>query len=135
MKKLLLLNVFILSGFLTFSQSNPFKKGDVWIGSYQCYNSELNLKIAIDEVQGEIIRSRFIFLNGDGEYEMIGKFKDNEFTFMGSNWIKNPRNSFVTLGLHGFYLNTPDRLIGNLISKLTYTEGNECTGFYLERKN
>jgi hypothetical protein len=135
MKKLLLLNVFILSGFFTFSQSNPFKKGDVWIGSYQCYNSELNLKIAIDEVQGEIIRSRFIFLNGDGEYEMIGKFKDNEFTFMGSNWIKNPRNSFVTLGLHGFYLNTPDRLVGNLISKLTYTEGNECTGFYLERKN
>jgi hypothetical protein len=135
MKKLLLLNVFILSGFFTFSQSNPFKKGDVWIGSYQCYNSELNLKIAIDEVQGEIIRSRFIFLNGDGEYEMIGKFKDNEFTFMGSNWIKNPRNSFVTLGLHGFYLNTPDRLVGNLISKLTYTEGKECTGFYLERKN
>ena len=134
MKKLLFLNVFILSGFLTFSQSNPFKKGDVWIGSYQCYNSELNLKIAIDEVQGEIIRSRFIFLNGDGEYEMIGKFKDNEFTFMGSNWIKNPRNSFVTLGLHGIYLKTPDRLIGNLISKLTYTEGNECTGFYLERK-
>jgi hypothetical protein len=134
MKKLLFLNVFILYGFLTFSQRNPFKKGDVWIGSYQCYNSELNLEIAIDDVQGEIIRSRFIFLNGDGEYEMIGKFKDNEFTFMGSNWIKNPSDNFVTLGLHCFYLKTPGRLIGNLISKLTYTEGNECTGFYLERK-
>ena len=134
MKNLLILATMLLIYGVSYSQNIPFKKGDKWNGSYQCSNSKIDLEISIDEVQGDIIRSRFIFLGGKGEYEMIGKLKDNEFTFMGTNWIKNPDDNFVTLGLHGFYLNSPDRLIGNLISKLTYTEGNECTGFYLEKK-
>ena len=127
-------SIIITSCSVSYSQNIAFKKGDKWTGSYQCSNSKIDLEIYIDEVQGDIIRSRFILLGGKGEYEMIGKIKDNEFTFMGTNWIKNPGDSFVTLGLHGFYLNSPDRLIGNLISKLTFTEGNECTGFYLEKK-
>jgi hypothetical protein len=134
MKKMFLLFAFIITGFFSYSQKNIFKEGDKWIGSYQCSGDKLNLEIAIDEVQDDIIKSRFIFLNGDGEYEMIGKINDNEFVFMGTNWIKNPNNHYVTLGLHGFYLKTPDRLVGNTLSKLTFTEGNECTGFYLERK-
>lgn len=131
MKHLLVFSLFLFNFLNTNAQT--FKKGDVWTGSYQCSGNKLELKLTIDEVQHDIIRSRFIFLDGLGEYEMIGKYSNNEFTFLGTNWIKNPNNSYVTLGLHGFFLNSPDRLIGNTISKLTYTEGNECTGFYLER--
>ena len=134
MKNLFILATMLFAYGVSYSQNIAFQKGDKWSGSYQCSNTKIDLEISIDEVQGDIIRSRFIFLGGKGEYEMIGKFKDNEFTFMGTNWIKNPGNSFVTVGLHGFYLNAPERLIGNLITKLTFTEGNECTGFYLEKK-
>ena len=129
-------NLFILTFVLfasVYVSGQTFKKGDTWVGSYQCSGNSLEFKLLIDEVQNDIIRSRFVFLNGLGEFEMIGKYSNNEFTFLGTNWIKNPFNKYVTLGLHGFYLNSPDRLVGNTISKLTYTEGNECTGFYLER--
>jgi hypothetical protein len=133
MRKLFTIIFILFLSTVVNSQRNPFKKGDTWVGNYQCSGDKLDLKLIIDEVQGTIVRSRFIFLNGNGEFEMIGKYSKNEFTFLGTNWIKNPNDIYVTLGLHGFYLNSPDRFIGNTISKLTFTEGNECTGFYLER--
>jgi hypothetical protein len=132
MKNLFILIFVLLANIYTSGQT--FKKGDTWVGSYQCSGNKLEFKLSIDEVQNDIVRSRFIFLGGDGVFEMIGKYSSNEFTFTGTNWINNPNQSYVTIGLHGFYLNSPDRLIGNTISKLTFTEGNECTGFYLERK-
>jgi len=132
MKNLYVLFIVLFSSLYVSGQT--FKKGDTWVGSYQCSGNKLEFKLSIDEVQNDIVRSRFIFLSGDGVFEMIGKYNNNEFTFIGTNWINNPNQSYVTLCLHGFYLNSPDRLIGNTISKLTFTEGNECTGFYLERK-
>jgi hypothetical protein len=134
MKSFYVLAIFIVLGTYINAQNNPFKKGDVWEGRYQCSGIQLNFNLTIEEVQDGVVISKFIFLNGQGEYEMIGKYDKNEFTFTGTNWIKNPNQAYVTLGLHGFYLKTPERLIGNTISKLSFTEGNECTGFYLERK-
>ena len=117
-----------------YSNAQTFKKGETWAGSYQCGGNNLEFKLSIEEIQNDIVRSKFIFLNGDGVFEMIGKYSNNEFTFTGTNWLQNPDQGYVTIGLHGFYLSSPDRLIGNTISKLTYTEGKECTGFFLERE-
>ncbi len=131
MKHLIIFS-FLVSTFLN-TNAQTFKKGETWTGYYECVGNNLDFKLTIDEVQNDIIKSRFIFLNGLGEFEMIGKYSNNEFTFLGTKWINNPNDGYVTLGLHGFYMNSPDRLIGNTISKLTFTEGNECTGFYLSR--
>jgi hypothetical protein len=134
MKKLL---TFILIGFINlsiYSQINPFHKGDVWVGNYECYGEKLDFKLVIKEVQGNTIISTFKFKDENGSFGLIGNLANNEFTFQSTHWIKKPIG-YVTLGLHGFYLENPTRLIGNTISKLTYTEGNECTGFYLEKSN
>jgi hypothetical protein len=91
MKHLLIFAFFVIT-FLNIN-AQTFKKGDTWTGSYQCSGNKLEFKLTIDEVQYDIIRSRFIFLNGLGEFEMIGKYSNNEFTFLGNNWIINPNNS------------------------------------------
>ena len=136
MKTLIFLFASVLIATISIAQNqtkNPFNQGDVWVGYYECRGNKLVLKLTIEEVQGSIVRSKFIFLNGNGSFDLIGKFENNEFTFNSSQWDRNP-GGYVTLGMHGFFLANPDRLIGNTISKLTYTEGNECTGFSLTKQ-
>lgn len=91
------------------------------------------MKLVIEEVQGNIIRAKYVFLDGKGSFGLIGKYENNEFTFHPTKWIKHPEN-YVTLGLHGYYLSDPKRLIGNTFGILTYSEGGECTGFHLEKQ-
>ena len=137
MKKLIFLSFLVCLAVLQSHGQNrkngPFKKGDVWVGTYECAGEKYEMKLNILEAQKGIIRSSFVFRNNTGSYEVIGQIKNNEFTFNSVLWEKNPTN-YTTLGMHGFYLEGPDRLVGSTISKLTFSEGDECTGFYLTRQ-
>jgi disulfide bond formation protein DsbB len=133
MKRLIFFLLFGLAFSVSYAQKNPFKKGQIWTGFYECNAERLSMEIAIQDVQGNTIISEYRFKGGAGSFGLIGKYRSGEFTFQPTHWIKNP-GGYTTLGLHGFYLDAPSRLIGNTLSNLTFTEGGECNGFSLTKK-
>ncbi len=111
---------------------SPFVSGQVWTGSYVCYQGKTDLSLDIVEVDHGHVDAIFDFhhapTGAHGKFRMTGQYlpEDRELDLEPGEWLESWKN-YVTVGLKGRARFREKDYVGNVV-------GPGCTTFSLHLK-